>query len=92
MLTQAYTKMSHRQYDDSLALLRGLTVLAPEHPDVYRMLAYTLLQANQPEESLQMIDKYLQCSPANAEDKEVLWIKGRAEIRVKKNKQSKASD
>jgi outer membrane protein assembly factor BamD (BamD/ComL family) len=56
------------------------------------MLAYTLLQANQPEESLQMIDKYLQCSPANAEDKEILWIKGRAEIRVKKNKQSKASD
>ncbi|MCK5893922.1 MAG: hypothetical protein KAG53_05830 [Endozoicomonadaceae bacterium] len=84
LLTQAYTKMSHKQYDDSLAILKGLVVLAPDSHDGYRMLAYTLLQANQPEESLKMVDKYLQHLPSAADDEEIHWIKGRAKLRLKK--------
>lgn len=84
LLTQAYTKMSHKRYDDSLALLRGLVVLVPENPDVYRMLAYTLLQTNQPEESLKMVDIYLQHLPSATDDEEIHWIKGRAKLRLEK--------
>ncbi len=84
LLTQAYTKMRHRQYKSSLALLQGLRVLAPDHPEVYRMLSYTLLQADQPEECLQMVDKYLQYLPSAADDEEIRWIEARARLRLDK--------
>lgn len=84
LLTQAYTKMRHRQYKSSLALLEGLCVLAPDHSEVYRMLAYTLLQANQPEECLRMVDKYLQHLPSAADNEEIRWIEARARLRLDK--------
>ena len=88
MLTQSYTRLMHKQYEDCLTLLRGLRVLCPEDPEVYCMMSYACLEADYPEECLEMVDKYLKCvAPGKKENKEIQWIKDRAQLRVdKKNK------
>ncbi|MCL6270553.1 hypothetical protein M3P05_11525 [Sansalvadorimonas sp. 2012CJ34-2] len=86
VLTQAYTRLQQRQFADCLKLLKGLRVLAPEDPEVYRMLSYALLMADQPEECLAMADRYMQCIPPNSDTKEISWIQGRAKVRLEKAK------
>lgn len=85
MLTQSYTRLMHRRYEDCLTLLRGLQVLCPEDPDLYCMMSYAYLEADYPEECLEMVDKYLEyVAPDKKEVKEVQWIKSRAQLRVDK--------
>ena len=87
VLTQAYTRLQQRQFKDCLKLLKGLKVLAPEDPEVYRMLSYVLLVDDQPEESLAMADRYMQCIPPDTDTTEISWIQGRARIRLDKAKE-----
>ena len=84
VLTQAFTRLQQRQFEDSLKLLKGLRVLTPDEPEVYRMLSYVLLMADKPAECLLMVDKYMQCIPPNTDTKEISWIQGRAKIRLEK--------
>lgn len=87
VLTQAYTRLQQRQFTDALKLLQGLRVLAPEDPEVYRMLSYALLMADQPEECLAMADRYMQCMPPGTDTQEISWIQGRANVRLEKAKE-----
>ncbi len=84
LLTQAFTRLQQRQFTDALTLLRGLKVLMPNDAEVYRMLSYALLAADQPEECLAMVDKYLQCVPSNTDTQAISWIQGRAKVRLDK--------
>jgi len=85
MLTQSYTRLMHRQYEDCLTLLRGLKVLCPEDPDVYCMMSYACLEADHPEECLQMVDKYKEFADSDKkESKEMQWIQDRAKLRLAK--------
>ncbi len=84
MLTQAYTRLQQRQYEDALKLLQGLQVLLPDDPEVYCMLSYVLLMADKPEECLAMADRYLQCIPPDTDTQEISWIQGRAQVRIEK--------
>ena len=82
VLTQAYTRLQQRQFDDSLKLLRGLAVLAPDDPEVLRMLSFSLLKARAHEECLEVVDKYLQCITPETDTKEIIWIQDRARNRL----------
>lgn len=89
MLTQSYTRLMHRQYEDCLILLRGLQVLCPKDPEVYSMMSYACLEAGEPEECLKMVDKYVEyAAPEKREIKEIQWIKERAQLRINKKKES----
>ena len=56
----------------------------PDDAEVYRMLSYALLSADQPEECLVMVDKYLQCVPPETDTQAISWIQGRAKVRLEK--------
>ena len=87
MLTQSYTRLMHKKYEECLTLLRGLEILCPKDPDVYAMMSYAFLEAGQAEDCLQTVDKYLECvAPNKKSSKEVHWIKSRAQLRMKKDK------
>ncbi|WP_281649008.1 tetratricopeptide repeat protein [Parendozoicomonas sp. Alg238-R29] len=92
VLTQAFTRLQQRQFSDALKLLQGLRVLSPEDPEVYRMLSYALLMADQPEECLAMADRYQQCMPPGTDTQEISWIQGRAEVRLEKARLEKANE
>ena len=86
ILTQSYTRLMHRQYEDCLTLLRGLQILHPENPDVYCMMSYAYLETNNPEECLLMVDRYLEyAAPDKKNLKEIQWIQSRAQLRLEKN-------
>ena len=82
MLTQAFTRLQHRQFSDAVTLLQGARVLLPDDPDICRMLSYALLLADRPEESLAMADNYRRLVPSSDQAKEVAWIEGRARLRL----------
>ncbi len=90
VLTQAYTRLQQRQFDDALKLLMGLRALTPDDPEVYRMISYILLMADRPEECLAMADKYLQCIPPETSTKEMSWIQGRASVLLDKTHNEQA--
>ena len=92
VLTQAFTRLQQRQFEDSLKLLWGLKVLIPDDPEVYRMLSYVLLMADKPEECLNMADKYMQCIPPGTDTREITWIKGRAKVRIEKLRLEEAKE
>lgn len=85
LLTQSYTRLMHRQYEDCLILLRGLQILCPENSAVYSMMSYAYLEAGYSEECLKMVDKYMEyAAPGKKESKEMQWIKERAQLRINK--------
>ena len=92
VLTQAFTRLQQRQFGDAIKLLQGLRVLAPDDSEVYRMLSYALLMADQPEECLAMADRYLQCIPSGTDTKEISWIQGRAKVRLEKARLEQAKE
>ncbi|MTI14161.1 tetratricopeptide repeat protein [Sansalvadorimonas verongulae] len=92
VLTQAFTRLQQRQFTDAIKLLQGLRVLAPEDSEVYRMLSYSLLMADQPEECLSMADRYLQCMPPGTDTQEISWIQGRAKVRLEKARLKQAKE
>ncbi len=86
MLTQSYTRLMHKQFDDCLTLLRGLKLLCPEDPEVYCMMSYAFLEAGYPEECLQMVDKYKEYAEPDKKDiEEIHWIEVRAQLKLENN-------
>ncbi|MCY4473098.1 MAG: hypothetical protein OXC07_09840 [Kistimonas sp.] len=92
ILTQAFTRLQHRQIDDAVILLRGGSVFLPGDPDVWRMLSYALLLADKPEESLAAADNYRRLASLSGQAKEVAWIEGRARLRLNRMQQDTGGD
>ncbi|WP_067522209.1 hypothetical protein [Endozoicomonas ascidiicola] len=85
MLCQASYYIEYMQPKKSIALLEALESMTPEDPDVYRMLSYAYLQADQPEDSLRAADNFLRYTPPGSDVRAINWIKGRALLKKRKS-------
>ena len=89
LLTQAYMRLTHRQFEQSLILLKSLDALSIGDARIYAMMSYIYLKINQPEESLLAVDKYLELTKTNIainQAPEMMWIKKRADLHINKKK------
>ncbi len=85
MLMQAYTRLSYRQYEECLIILKGLMLFSPKNHLIYPMMGYTYLLLDSFEECLDAIDRYYNLVSKNQEiNQEVEWIKRRAQFKLNK--------
>ncbi|WP_419537103.1 hypothetical protein [Endozoicomonas sp.] len=84
LLSQASYYLEYLQPRKSIALLEALQSIDKKNPDIYRMLSYAYLQAEQPEESIRAADNFLKYARPGTDIRAIKWIKGRALLKKKK--------
>ena len=84
LLSQASYYLEYLQPRKSIALLEALQSIDEKNPDIYRMLSYAYLQAEQPEESIRAADNFLKYARPGTDIRAIKWIKGRALLKKKK--------
>lgn len=84
LLSQASYYLEYMQPRKSIALLEALKCIDKENSDIYRMLSYAYLQAEQPEESIRAADNFLKYARPGNDIRAIKWIKGRALLKKRK--------
>ena len=84
LFSQAIYYLEYLQPRKSLALLEAIRRLEPDNPDVHRMLSYTYLKVDKPEESIKSADTFMRCVEPGTDVRAIKWIKGRALLNQKK--------
>lgn len=84
LFSQASYYLEYLQPRKSITLLKALQSMDKANPDVYRMLSFAYLQAEQPEESIRAADNFLKYARPGSDVRAIKWIKGRALLKKKK--------